>query len=132
MAAPIRIVSALLTWKPEAPLVELAGAEDELPEPAVAAALLVDGLPAVEEAEFDAVRVAMDIVVFLAIAVPVAALAAVPLLPTIVAGAIGTVLDAVPLAESVLLTYGFGPAVADDEEAELTADAVAPWMANGP
>ena len=137
----MRSVNTPLICRPEAELVDEAGAEEveedeedeeELPEPAVEAALLVDGLPAVEEAEFEAVKVAMDMVVFLAIAVPVAALAAVALLLTIVTGAIGTVLDAVPFAESVLLMYGVGLAVADDEEAELTADEVAPWILKGP
>jgi len=76
------------------------------PEPAlpVLAAELVDGLPAVDEAEPEAVRVAMLMVVFLGSAVPLPALA-VPTVPgAAVPGAIGTVVDAVPLAETVVLT----------------------------
>jgi len=100
------------------------------PAPAVLAALFVDGLPAVEVADPEEVRVAMLMVVFLNIAVPVPALA--PLAVPTVAGTIGTVVDAVPFAESVLLMYELGPAVADDEEAELTAEATAPCTSKGP
>jgi len=116
----------------EAPLVEVPEAVEEDPaEPAVPEAVFVDGLPAVDEAEPEAVRVAMLMVWLRGRAVPVPALAvptAVPMVP----GAIGTVVEAVPLAETVLLMYMLGLAVADDEEAELTAEATAPWTWKGP
>jgi len=102
------------------------------PAPAVLVAELVDGLPAVEEAVPEAVRVAMLMVVFLGSAVPVPALA-VPTVPgAAVPGAIGTVVDAVPLADTVVLMYELGLAVADAEEAELTAEATAPCTWKGP
>lgn len=115
----------------DAPLVEVDGEaevvdepEEPEPDPEVLAALLLDGLPAVEEAVLEPVKVAMLMVVFLDMAVPVPALI-VPTVPTVL-GATGMVVDAVPFAESVLLTYALGLAVAEDTEAELTADAVAP------
>ena len=86
-----------------APLVEVeaeADGEDDAWEPApeVAAALFEVGLPAVEDAELWLVRVAMLMVWFLDMGMPVLALA-VPAVP----GMRGTVVEAVPLAETVML-----------------------------
>jgi len=100
-------------------LVEVAGDADALDEP-VADAMLVAGV--------DAVRVAMVIVAFLEIGMPVPALA----VPS-VTGAIVLVhvVDAVPLTMTVLLMYALGLAT-DEAEAELTAEATAPCTWKGP
>ena len=90
------------------PLVEVEGDAD-----AVADAVFVAGLLDVAHA----VKVAMLMVVFLDIGTPVAALT--------VPGATGTVVDAVPLAETVLLMYALG--IAAD-----IAVASAPCTWNGP
>jgi hypothetical protein len=88
-----------------------------------------DAGPVVTEAELapELVRVAMLIVVFLGKAVPV---------PAEVPGAIGTVVEAVPLAETVLLMYELALplalARAEEDDAEATADGFAPCTTNGP
>ena len=67
----------------------------------MAAALFELGPAAVADAEDEPVRVAMLMVVFRSMAVPVPALdAAVPMVP---GTRTGTVVDAVPLAETVML-----------------------------
>ena len=96
----------------DALLVEVEGEVDAVDE-SVADALLVAGLGAV-----GVVRVAMLIVVFRDIGIPVAALT--------VAGAIGMVVEAVPLAETVLLMYALGIAADID-----MAIASAPCTWNG-
>jgi len=116
---------ALPIWL--APLVDLeadAEAVEELepePEPVVVVPAVFEvGLPAVEDADEAAVRVAMLMVVLRAIPVPVAALA-VPMTPV----PRGTVVEAVPLAETVMLAEGTA-------ELEMEADALAPWTTKGP
>ena len=78
------------------------------------------GLPAVEDADDGAVRVAMLIVVLRGSPVPVAPLA-VPTTPV----PRGTVVDAVPFAETVMLAEG-------NADFEMEADALAPWTTKGP
>ena len=113
--------------------------------PEVVEALFDAGLPVAEDEE-EPVRAAVLTVVFAAKTVPfpptrVPTMPAVPAVPA-VPGMIPTVVDAVPLAESVTLedadTDAIGATVAVplalelEADAEAEADALAPWTSKGP
>lgn len=87
----------------------------------------MDGVLVEEETAPVPVKVAMLMVVFLGRALPVPALI-VPIVP----GATGTVVEAVPFAEMVLLVYALAEWEAEEAEADFTAEAFAPCTVKGP